>query len=263
MSNKLKLEVYENHAAVDKNLDIIPDGLPKPPMRLILVGQSGSGKTTLIKNFLFNTNYGYNQYFDKVYYYIGSLDDLVILKRLKDEHHMRHLALKQDFDSEEVESTHRQIERAEQKAARNGEPPATTLFIFDDQLFNGLTKPVSLTAVDSLFYRGRHSYISTIISTQQYSKLNRNTRMVNSTHIILFFGSPATEIDAISKDHCGSQDWRTTAAIIKSHLREKYDFIVIDRAAGKMLDKDWHEVRVGGAAGVSASDPELGEPPAD
>ena len=222
------VQVYDNLARTDARTRVINPMLPQPTkgaLRWVLLGPSMAGKSTIIKNVLFNDKWGYNKYFDEIYAFIGSLGDVADLKT---EVHKRGLTddicVQHKFNNDDVENLFDQIELANSKATNK----SRVLFIFDDQITNGLSSKSKPNIIDTLYVRGRHALCSVIISTQKYRLLNNNVRQLNVTYLTIFEGTNSADLEAVSAEHNGTKTPKQLLAILRSKLTSKYDTLTID-----------------------------------
>jgi GTPase SAR1 family protein len=218
------LKIYTTNAAVDRKINLIKTGWPRPEkgaFRWVLVGASGSGKSTLIKNVLFNLDLGYQHYFDEIFVFSGSMDDCEELETLVEARGLKEkIVIVQTFSNELVKDLFQTIERDPRH------PRA--LIIADDQLANGISSRGTTNVIDELFQRGRHAGISVMISTQKYRSLNNNIRLLNVTNLTVFSSTNKVDIDAIADEHSGILDKKAMLAVMKNHLMGKYDFVTFD-----------------------------------
>ena len=104
-----------------------------------------------------------------------------------------------------------------------------SLFVFDDMIVNKLlANTTKMNAIDTLFVRGRHINISTIISTQKWSALKQNLRMINATNVLLFNGIPKSNLRLIASELAGHLEDDEFVKIYNQYTREKYSFIMIN-----------------------------------
>lgn len=224
MEKGIKTLVYNTDRKEDTKKKKISKLLPEPVLRWVIVGSTLAGKSNIIKNILCNKDWGYTKYYDAIYCWIGSTDD-------KKEYEKHTKTAKRDrivfidkYDDDAVGDLYDEID------ADNGEKddPDRILFIFDDQIMNGISNINKFNTMDRLFVAGRHANISVIIATQKYTALNQNMRRLNPTAITAVNGLNINEIEAIASDHCGSYDEKAFKNSILENTKNRYDYITID-----------------------------------
>lgn len=237
----MEIEVFKPLGIGDGKQKVIKENLPRPPMRWILVGHSGSGKTNLIKNILFNEKFGYGSYFDYIFVICGSADDIEEYERLaekrkcncydEDKHKYstkqmklkEKMSIRQTTSNEELMALIDEIEHNEYSKGRR------FLFVLDDMIVDRLLKnSTQMNAIDTLFIRGRHFRASTIISTQKYTALKQNIRILNATHITLFNGIPKSNLRVIASEVAGAYEDDDILRVYNEFTREKYSYITIN-----------------------------------
>jgi len=236
--SSLSFKLYSVEKPLDSKLKFINEALPKPIFRIILQGCSGSGKSSLIKNILFNPTWGYNRYFSENYLWINSLDDIDELKQLCSHYNTKNISIQQKFDNYAVNRLYDEIERDNAKRTFK----SRVLMVYDDQATDNITNKTKTNAIDRIFCNGRHANISCIISTQKYKLLNNNIRCLNCTHLFVFSGTNASDLESISQEHCVKYNKEQMMDIFRKYLDKKYSFVVIDNVNHKILDKDFNEI---------------------
>lgn len=243
----VKIDVYPSlRNFKDTKLNKITEEVPKPPFRIIIVGSSGSGKSNLIKCMLFSKKFGYCRYFNEIYVFSGSKDDVEEFRGYASKNSMQDkVAVYQQFDDAAVKKICDEIE-----VENNGirvKNPTRVLFVYDDQLVNGISNISKMNSVDECFIRARHFHVSTIISTQKYTSLNQNLRKLNASAVIVFAETNRSDMEQICKDHSDLLDPKEMMELFKKHLKEKYSFIVIDTKRPyneRILDKNFNPIRI-------------------
>lgn len=269
----VEILVFDDEKKPDFKKNLIAEGIPKPTFNQIIVGMSGCGKSTLLKNYLFNDKFGYNKYFDRIFIWQGSKDDIHDInqkikkydipekKKIKKQVQQLKQKYKGADPTELDEMIEDFIETAEENLLKtkitifnkydnevlnqiieesedvieeileedSNEPLPTTMIIFDDQITNGISNSHKLNAVDTLFTRGRHANISSIITTQKYSKLSATIRQENSTHITLFTGTSLKQLKQIAEDHSVVIDDKELVELMKKQLEKKHSSFTIDK----------------------------------
>jgi hypothetical protein len=238
----MNIVVYDLNKNNDDRLKLINPLAPKPPMRVVLCGHSGSGKTQIIFNFLKRNDIGYNKYFDLIFIFCGSLDDYENYETLtksckldlynkKGKKMKKHITLfdksviRQNTTINEMNELIHTLEHNEEFRDKR------VLFVLDDMIVSSLLKNNNVVSpIDTLMVRGRHiaKGISTIISTQKYTLLKQNIRMINATHLFLFNGLPSHQMKLISSEVSGAYDEKEFINIYNKYAGKKYTFILIN-----------------------------------
>lgn len=270
-------QIYDDAQRPDERLNLIAENVPKPPFSVILVGSSRCGKTTIFKNFLLNDEYGYNKYFDQIIMFMGNKQDKHSIQRLvanydrpvtkKIEAHRKKLYREYEEDEadelfEEYYETMKDellrskllfferyddavvndiIDEAEdlvdEALADGDEVMPRILMVFDDQMTYGLSSANKMNAMDTLFAKGRHCGISTIVMTQKYSKLNQNLRQENVTNLFVFHGMSQQQVKQIAEDHAmAGLSNKQVVDLINSGIKKKYAKVIIDKQSKDIND---------------------------
>jgi hypothetical protein len=209
----MEVKIFNHNKKPDTKVNFIANGLPKPKngaLRWILLGPTGSGKSNIIKNVLYHKEWRYvspngKGYFDEVYAFMGSLDDVEELKQLTKKYRLEDtISVHNEYDDNLVRKLYRDIEEENSQLISEGKEPSRVLFIFDDQVCNNLSRIGKLTCIDRIFIQGRHAFISTIISTQKAKMLNQNMRVLNVSHFTVFHGTNSYDLNTVSQEHNGN-----------------------------------------------------------
>jgi hypothetical protein len=166
------------------------DVVGKLPIRSVLLGPSGGGKTVLLVNMVMDI---YKNLFERVYIFSPSIDvDMtwnVVKKHLDKEMTLSNNEPKLYYSDYDAESFELIIENQKknithQKSDKETKKIFQILIIIDDfaddPSFSRHSK-----LLHSLFTRGRHSCISTIVSTQKFTALHPIIR-VNACSLFVF-----------------------------------------------------------------------------
>jgi excinuclease UvrABC ATPase subunit len=108
---KINYKIFEIEQPEDYKLKLINPDLMKPVFRCVLIGHSGSGKSQFINNVLFNNSFGYNKYFNEIYVFNGSLDDVDAMKQMQANFKMKNLSIQQKYNDEIVKDLFESIEK--------------------------------------------------------------------------------------------------------------------------------------------------------
>lgn len=238
----VNVEVFTTNKKPDRKLKYISQYLPKPPFRWILNGFSGSGKSNIIKNIIFNDKF-YKKYFDEIYIFCGSIDDIVEYEELTKKRRMKNRVriIGPALNLQAVSDLYDEIE------ADNGKSktPSRVLMVFDDMITSNSFTSRKLNIVDKLFVQGRHSNVSIIISTQKYKALNTNLRTINATALTIF-GSNLLELNQIAEEHSNHLTKDELLSILKKAQEKKYNNITINYSNdidSRFLDRDFRPLK--------------------
>ena len=187
--------------------------VPKVPLRMILLAPSGAGKTVLLSNLILNI---YRDAFERIFVFSPSVDLDSIWKSVKkyQEEKMKAKETEQEklyydhYDPEELEkaiSTQNNVVNHLKASGRN--KLFSILIVIDDFADEpSFTRHSKL--LHSLFTRGRHNSISTIVSTQKFASIHPTIR-VNATALIVYRLRSAKELEAMVEEVSGLVSKRT------------------------------------------------------
>lgn len=241
----LEVKVYEPLKKTDDKLKKIADEVPQPIMRWILVGASFSGKSNIIKNIILNKKWGYRDYYDEIYIWCGSADDLEEYERYTQAEKINKKC--EFIDKYEDEAVHNLYDEIEQSNIKS-KNPSRVLFIFDDQIMNNISRINKMNTMDRIFVAGRHANISCIVATQKYTALNQNMRKLNCTAISVMNGTNKQEMEAVAKDHCSSYNPDEFLRAILDNTKDRYSFVTIDikrEFKDRLRDNTFEPISVG------------------
>lgn len=241
MSKNLEYTIFEfDDENEDDKMKKLHDNLPKPPFRWVLLGSTMCGKSTYIMNIIYKW---YREYFDRFYIFIGSEDDIKNYKVLTKKYKMgKKVWVSKDVDMTEIEQLYEELEKENEKKI------VRSLVVFDDQAFNNVqSHSKKKNIIDKILMAGRHINMSFIMSSQQYTALNKNIRSINLSAITVFTCNE-DEIELISKEHSVDLGAQGCFDLIKKHTAEKYSNITVDRGKDlgcKFRDKFLNKIDVG------------------
>ena len=180
------------------------DNAPKLPCRSIILGPSGSGKTVLLTNLILDI---YKNCFSRIYIFSPSInvDSVWIPVKKYIEQEMKIDTKKEQCYFEEYNATdlkniidtqHKIIEFM--KSKKDTKNLFQILIIIDDMADNPkLCRNSQL--LNSLFIRGRHNQISSIVSTQKFRALSNIIR-INITEIYIYRLRNYKEIESLVEE---------------------------------------------------------------
>jgi GTPase SAR1 family protein len=221
--------------------------LPRVPLRMVIAGPSGCGKTLLIVSMitdLYRRADGKSA-FKRVYVFSPSVHADPAWQPVK--HFVRH-SLKVDPEEEEwafdrydpdaleaIIATQRQvIAKAKERKLRR---MFSVLIVVDDFADNPRFSRHD-TLLHSLFTRGRHAYISTIVATQKYRALSPLIR-VNATALVVFRLRSEQELLAIVEEISAVYPKDVIVRMLRQATEEPYSFLYVDLAARRPDQMFW------------------------
>ena len=208
------------------------------PVRSILLGPSGSGKGVLLQNMILDI---YKKCFERIYIFSPSINVdhtwLPVKKHISDTIDKKDNEPNFYYDSYDPESLEAIIESqtkiVEYQKKHNHNRIFQILIIVDDFAdspdFSRQSK-----LLHSLFTRGRHSGISTIVSTQKFSAIHPIIR-VNATELFVFRLRNYQDTSMFLEEMGGMIDKKTLLDIYKLATKEAYSFLYVKLNA-KSLD---------------------------
>ena len=200
------------------------------PVRSILLGPSGSGKGVLLQNMILDI---YKKCFERIYIFSPSIN--VDHTWLPVKKHISETINKKDdepnfyydtYDPENLEVIiDSQTKIVEYQKKHNHKQIFQILIIVDDFAdspdFSRQSK-----LLHSLFTRGRHSGISTIVSTQKFSAIHPIIR-VNATELFVFRLRNYQDTSMFLEEMGGMIDKKTLMEIYRMATKEAYSFLYV------------------------------------
>jgi hypothetical protein len=189
------------------------------PCRVIFVAPSHSGKSVLIENIFSNPALDYYEIFEKnrnVFvmsptYKSGSMK----IKGVREENVRDHLDI----------GLLAQIQYEQEENIKDfGRDKAPNVAIIIDDLVAGLTSG-DKNILRSLYFHGRHSKISTFMTSQAYRSIPKAVR-INADHTIIFAVNNKKELQAICEEQ--NVDEGVFMWILERATEEPYSFLKIN-----------------------------------
>ena len=230
----VEIEVYSKKK--DKLRQPAADWLPSTPFLMGVSGPSMSGKGVFVQNIIMNPALYHDQkgdpVFDEIHYWTGSAKLDVNLEKLKNwtedvlkQDPEKNPAIHDGFNPEEVRSVIEKQRRAVRKARRDSKRIPQILFIVDDLADDKRTMGCGL--IRELMLRGRHSMISTILSTQKMRSIDHACRL-QFTAIAQFAVRSMKDWEVIKEEF--------TATIDPKILQQMYDMVTQEPYAFSFID---------------------------
>ena len=210
----------------------------KLPTRSVINAASGSGKTVLIQNLILDI---YRGCFSRIYFFSPSIniDDTWLpvkkyigeeLTKTKDEQ-----IYFQDFDGDAVQhilTTQKNIIDHQKKDPKT-KRLYSILLIFDDVADNKAIH--NNQSLNSCFTRGRHSQISTILSTQKYNAVSTIIR-TNMDSMYLFRLRNANDLQAVVDELSALLDKKVLLEVYMKATDERFSFLFIKLTSATIND---------------------------
>ena len=220
--------------------------LPSVPLRMVIAGPSGSGKTLLIVSMitdLYRRNDG-KSVFKRVFVFSPSVHtDPAWLPVKKFVRETLKVPEKEEWAWDHYNPTaleelialqRRIIAAAKERKVRR---LYNVLVVVDDFADNpAFSRRDAL--LHSLFTRGRHAFISTVVATQKFRALSNIIR-VNATALVVFRLRSEQELLAIVEEISAVYPKDVIIQLIRHATEEPYSFLYVDLAAKKVESMFW------------------------
>ena len=216
------------------------DIVPKLPLRGILLAPSGSGKTVLLSNLILNV---YRDCFERLYIFSPSVNVDQTWQAVKD-YQEKIMKVKETpkeqlyFDHYNPEDLQNIIDTQHKiilhMKYRNLHKLYSILIIIDDfsddPSFSRHSK-----LLHSLFTRGRHNSISTIVSTQKFTAVAQIIR-VNATFLCIYRLRNNKDLEAFLDEVAGTVGRKELLEMYYLATKEPYSFLYINLVSPKIQD---------------------------
>ena len=209
------------------------DILPKLPARVIVASPSGGGKTVLITQLLLDPNF-YRGKFEKIYYFSASAtvdSNLLPLKAYCEEHLEQgedDPCLYDSWDQDVLTGIMDKQKSVTEFLKHKKRTMMSIAIICDD--FADNPKVVRKGILDTLFVRGRHFNITTIVASQKYRLLSPVIR-VNATALFVFKLRNRSDLQAVIEENSALLDTKTLMRMYQAATTEPFSFLYIDLTA--------------------------------
>ena len=215
------------------------DVVGKLPLRDIVLGPSGAGKGVLLSNMILDI---YKGCFDRIYIFSPSIDvDKTWIPVKGYIEKSQKVDLKKEklfFDSYDAEALENIVSTQHRVAEHMKSKGFTKIYqvliivddFADDPSFSRHSK-----LLHALFTRGRHSFISTIVSTQKYRAISNIIR-VNAANLYIFRLRNGGDLEALMDELNALTDKKTLLQLYNLGTSEPYSFLFIKLNAKKLND---------------------------
>ena len=231
---KIKMSCDDYHTDIDDKLLIPRNGF------YVIVGSAGSGKTNVLIWLLSHKkNFGWNNKFDKVFYFSPSVHTIG-----------KKLALNEDrvfntFNASILDEILEENHMENQELIDEGEEPNQSLFIFDD-LITELKKKENVNSLMKLIYNRRHQNAYIVILSQKYNMLPLKLRVSisgNKGALLLFKSQNRAENESIRNEvlDLNKEEFNQLSDYVYD---VPYSFIYVrfDRSQSRMYHKNFNEL---------------------
>ena len=215
------------------------DVVGKLPLRDIVLGPSGAGKGVLLSNVILDM---YKNCFDRMYIFSPSIDvDKTWIPVKEYIEKSQKVDLKKEklfFDSYDAEALENIVSTQHKVAEHMKSKGFTKIYqvliivddFADDPSFSRHSK-----LLHALFTRGRHSFISTIVSTQKYRAISNIIR-VNATNLYVFRLRNGGDLESLIEELNALTDKKTLLQLYNLATSEPFSFLFIKLNAKKLND---------------------------
>jgi hypothetical protein len=196
----------------------IPSHLFQVPFRLTVYGASASGKGVMLNNLIASKRFPYRGIFKKNVFIFSetiSLGDpsFADLDYLTEDRFIK------GYDEKVVAAI---WDEQNEIIKKHGKPKAPhVLLLFDDTVTSITSSPSSL--LRKLFFQGRHSKISTIVTSQHYAALPRSVRLNADSSVV--FDTNKKQAMTMADEQAIETD--AFIEILRAATEEPYSFLVI------------------------------------
>jgi hypothetical protein len=216
------------------------DHVGKLPIRSLLIGPSGSGKTVLLQNMILDI---YKDCFSRIYIFSPSIDIDDSWSSVKKyiEHDMKVKNTKDEpiffdhYDPAALQKIINTQHKITEYMKKQGHKKIYQILIIvddfaDEPLFTRQSK-----LLHALFTRGRHSSISSIVSTQKWSALAPIIR-VNATELYIYRLRNYKDIECYLDELSALYDKKTLLDVYNQATSQPYSFLYVKLTAPKKED---------------------------
>jgi len=221
---KNKDNVIKYHCHQSKQEDV-----PILPMRSLIIGPSASGKTYLLNNLITNI---YKNCFERVYIFSQS----IYLDRTYDPIKETQKEIKNEdlyfetFDEAALQNIINNHSRIIAKLKDEKSKEMYNICIVIDDFIDDRRISNNSKALNSLFIRGRHSFISTICLIQKYISVSPMIRL-NVSALMIFKLKNMKDLNALLDETSALINKKKLLEIYERAIEQKYNFLYINLMA--------------------------------
>ena len=221
--NKVKIDSLKIKVLFDDGDDYIEPPHPhllRIPFSLLLIAPKGSGKTTTIHNLMV----WYNKMFDSIFIFSPTVKIDKKWQMIIDKLKIPKKNVYENLTERKVTNLIERIKKANEPLTQKKK--IRTLFIFDDSP-ELLPKGKKVSFINKLAMNHRHLFISHIIVSQSFKKLDTVVRL-NTTGIILYNTDNTAERMKITEELAGNLGRKKFEMLWLDAVKEKFGFMYIN-----------------------------------
>ena len=224
MIDKNNNHIIKYHSKQSKVEDV-----PILPMRSLIIGPSASGKTYLLNNLITNI---YKNCFERVYIFSQS----IYLDRTYDPIKETQKEIKNEdlyfetFDEAALQNIINNHSRIIAKLKDEKSKEMYNICIVIDDFIDDRRISNNSKALNSLFIRGRHSFISTICLIQKYISVSPMIRL-NVSALMIFKLKNMKDLNALLDETSALINKKKLLEMYERAIEQKYNFLYINLMA--------------------------------
>jgi len=211
----------------------------KLPLRDIILGPSGAGKGVLLSNMILDI---YKGCFERIFIFSSSIDvDKTWIPVTEYVEKSQKVDTKKEklfydhYDAEALENIVSTQHKLAEHMKTKGYTKIFQILIIVDDFADDPSFSRHSKLLHALFTRGRHSMISTIVSTQKYRAISNIIR-VNATNLYVFRLRNGGDLEALIDELNALTDKKTLLQLYNMATAEPYSFLFIKLNAKKLND---------------------------
>ncbi len=215
------------------------DVVGRLPIRDILLAPSGGGKGVLMSNMILDI---YRGCFDRIYIFSPSVDvDKTwgpvreYIEKSQKVDTKKEKLFYDHYDAEALENIVSTQHKLAEHMKTKGYTKIFQILIIVDDFADDPSFSRHSKLLHALFTRGRHSMISTIVSTQKYRAISNIIR-VNATNLYVFRLRNGGDLEALIDELNALTDKKTLLQLYNMATAEPYSFLFIELNAKKLKD---------------------------
>ena len=205
----------------------------KLPIRSIILGPSGSGKTILLVNMILDI---YKKCFNRVYVFSPSIRVDTTwgpVKQFIAQHELcgeNETCLFDHYDPEELNHIIESQRKVTEFMKAQGRKKLYQILIIVDDFADDPTFSRNSKLLHSLFTRGRHSMISTIVATQKFSAIHPIIR-TNATELFVYRLRNYKDLESFIEELSALYDKKTLLKLYEHATDAPYSFLYVKLTA--------------------------------